>query len=434
MRSPRLLLPATLALTGCAVDSVPLGDDAHDELLLSKTAGAYLVDALEGGDVTLQTLLEQGDATVFQAAPTPSPLLEATAQLDDERTRAGKVPVSVLSYNVALLDAELLGFIDYKATPDLEERRRVLPELIFDDDGPDVVCLQEVWREEDVDTFLTKGRALGYRGFTQDRREYNDGVMIFLKDEAIAGGTVPALASHAAYTSQDGLEYFPGPGIKRGYLEVEAVHAEAGPLRVFCTHMQAFPETWHGRMRQARELGIAARTHADPDAAAELVIVAGDLNAGPYYKDETWEIPEGEPQTEWFHNALSYPLLLAYGGLVDAAIMGRPLDLATSDVTLGDTVVNDAKKSTEVPGVDPDWCAQTPVVTFTATDCNSLYFQQYAGTEYPARLDHVHVRDRPDLVVTRSELVFTKKMDFAGVQVEPSDHYGVLVELLVDPE
>lgn len=432
-----LLAGAPIPFAGCAFDAVPLGEDDHDELKLSETPGAYLVDALEGGDVSLRALLEQGEATTFRGAPDPTPLLEATAALDDERPRAGKVPVSVLSYNVGLLDAQIFGFIDYKATPDLEERRRVLPELVFGEERPDAVCLQEVWLEEDRETFLTKGRALGYTGFAQDRRAYNDGVMIFLREEAVAGGTIPALVDAAPYASQDGLEFFPGPGIKRGYLEVELVHAQAGPMRVLCTHMQAFPETWHGRMRQARELGIAARTHANPDPEAELVVVAGDLNAGPYYKAATWQPPEGEEQTQWFHNALSYPLLLAYADLVDAAVMGRPLEDAASDVTLGDTVVNDAAKSTEVPGAAEGWCDETPPTTLTATDCNTLYFAQYAGTEYPARLDHVHVRDRSDLVVTRSELVFTEKRRFGAgegvIEVEPSDHYGVHVELLVDP-
>jgi endonuclease/exonuclease/phosphatase family metal-dependent hydrolase len=408
---------------------VALGEDERDGRTLSETVAAYLVAALGDGDLTLQQLLEKGDALTFRGAPDPTPLLEATAALDDDRPRAGKVPVTILSYNVALLDAQIFGFIDYKRTPSLEERRRALPELVFTD-GAEVICLQEVWREEDVESFTVDARALGYQAFSQPRGDYNDGVMIFLKSSAIAGGTIPTLAGHAAYGSQDGLEFFPGPGIKRGFIEVAFTHAQAGPTRAFCTHMQAFPENWFGRMRQARELGIAARTRSADD---ELVIVAGDLNAGPYYKAAEWQPPEGETQTQWFHNALSYPLLLAYADLVDAAVMGRPADDAASDVTLGDTIVNDAAASITIPGAVAGWCDETPATTLTATDCNSLYFAQYAGTEYPARLDHVHVRQRDDIVVRESKVVFTEKRRFADVEVEPSDHYGVRVELLVDP-
>jgi hypothetical protein len=127
-------------------------------------------------------------------------------------------------------------------------------------------------------------------------------------------------------------------------------------------------------------------------------------------------------------------LLLAYGDLVDLAIMGRPTRDALADVVLGNTVVNDPATATTTPGVDPNWCANTPHTTFTATDCNSLYFAQYAGTEFPARLDHLFARD-PDerIVVTASRLDFTGKVRFGDTEVEPSDHYAVVVELLVRP-
>ena len=428
------LLVVTLALVACCAlacmpaELYPPGSDEDDDVPLADTPASYLQDALGETDVTLGELLGRAhDAFSFDAAPNPTALLTETNQLDDARDVVGTVPVRVLSYNVALLDAAIFWVVPYKRTPTLDERRAVLPELVFGT-GADVIGLQEVWKQEDVDAFLARADTDGYRGFATPRDQGNDGIMVFVRADKIDGDV--ELVDHHVYQSQDGLEYFPGPGIRRGWMEVSFTHVDAGPVRVLNTHMQAFPENWQGRMLQARELGISARTHAAED---ELVIVTGDLNAGPYYKSTTWQPPEGDEQTEWFHNAMSYPILLSYGELVDAAVMGRPAERAASDVTLGDTVVNDASTSAEIPGAAEGWCDETPNTTFTATDCNRLYFLQYAGTEFPARLDHVHVRDRPDLVVTSSDVVFTRPQRFADVDIEPSDHFGVEVELRVAP-
>jgi endonuclease/exonuclease/phosphatase family metal-dependent hydrolase len=386
--------------------------------------------ALEDGDgIALAELFTLGEELPFDKAPDPTELLERMNRRDDERPREDKARVTALDYNVALLDAHIFGIIPYKRTPDLDERKNALPGLIFARDA-DVIALQEVWRPEDVDTFLREGEQHGYRGFHQPRDDHNDGVMIFVRESSIAGGTTPELVDYAAYASQDGLEYFPGPGIRRGWIEVLFDHADAGRVRVFATHMQAFPEGWLGRMHQARELGMHARDDAARD---DLVLVMGDLNSGPFYVRDKWLAPGDVVQSAWLENTIAYPLLLEYGELIDTAIMGRPADLANDDVQLGKTVKNDPEKSTEVPGVTKGWCDDTPITTLTATDCNSLYFAQYAGTEYPARLDHIHARDREDLVVVRSDIVFTEKQEFANsVSIEPSDHYGVEVELLVD--
>lgn len=418
---------ALVAGTACGpADIFPMGSDEYDDRAVVDSPASYLLDALGEQDVTLGDLVARTrEQFSFTARPDPSALLTATSALDDARDATGTSSLRVLSYNVALLDAPIFWVIPYKRTPTLNERRDVLPELVFAT-GADVIGLQEVWRREDVDAFLARAETDGYRGFVHERNEGNDGIMVFVRADKIDGEAT--LADHHVYLSQDGLENFPGPGIRRGWMEVAFTHVDVGPVRVFNTHMQAFPENWLGRMQQGRELGIAARTHSSDD---ELVIVTGDLNAGPYYTATTWQPPTGAEQTEWFHNAMSYPLLLSYGNLVDAAVMGRPAELAASDVTRGDTVVNNGETSAEIPGAVAGWCDETPNDTFTATDCNRLYFLQYAGTEYPARLDHVHVRDRADLVVSSSRVVFTDEQRFTNVDIEPSDHFGVEVELLL---
>ena len=439
-RSPRLgpfvaalLAPFALAVAGCDLGAVGLGSDETDAFrLLDTAAGNHLAQVLEGGDaLTFQDVIEGGDNIVFTDTPVPQGFLRAQNTVDDDRNRHGRGNLSVLSYNVALLDVDLLGIIPYAETPDLDRRRRTLPGLVFET-GADVILLQEVWLEQDVERFIERGEEAGYEGFVQARTGHNDGLLSFVKKSAMAGGSSTEV-DFAAYGSQVGTEYFPGPGIQRGWLSVRFTHAEVGPITAFNTHMQAFPENWLGRMKQAREVGIILRQIQEE--SGDLVLFAGDLNAAPYYKKATWDVPGGATQDRWFHNTFSYSTLLTYGDLLDAVIMGRSANDAIADITLGDTVVNNADTALDIPGAEDGWCGRTPNTTFTATDCNSLYFDQYAGTEYPARLDHIFVSDRNGrVVVTGSEILFTKKLQFGDLSREPSDHFGVMVRMLVTPK
>jgi hypothetical protein len=122
---------------------------------------------------------------------------------------------------------------------------------------------------------------------------------------------------------------------------------------------------------------------------------------------------------------LAYPLLLHFGGLVDLVVMGRSPENAASDVDLG----------AQVKTVSPEWCAQIGHSTFTASDCNALYRIQYEGTEYPARIDHLLASDPTGRIhVAKSGLIFTDKVHFGdGLVIEPSDHYGIFVDLRVRP-
>jgi len=426
------LLLSAVGLAGCDLGDVPLGGDETDDFKLTETAAMrHIGDAIEGGaDLTLRGLIEKGDGVAFSGTPNPAALLTGTNTLDDGRARQGRAPVSVLTWNVALLDVNLLGVIPYTETPDLERRRRVLPGLAFET-GADVIALQEVWLDEDVETFSRRGQELGYRPFVHERQGHNDGLITFIREDAIAGGSTVSF-DFESYGSQVVTGYFPGPGIARGWLSVRFVHAGAGPIHVFNTHMQAFPENWLGRVKQAREIGILVREIQE--ATGDLVVVAGDFNSGPYYSKAEWTAPGGATVDRWLHNAIAYPTMLTYGNLVDAAIMGRPENDAIADITLGDTVVNNADTALDIPGAEEGWCERTPNTTFTATDCNSLYFDQYAGTEYPARLDHILVSDGDErVIVTKSALQFTEKQTFGDLVREPSDHFAVRVDMLVTP-
>ncbi len=421
-------------LSACDLGAVALGDDDVDQRLLSESPAAlHLVDALEGGgELTFAQLFERGEGLTFANRPDPSALLTATNVLDDARDRAGRVPLTLLTLNIGLLDLKVLGFIPYARTPDLDQRRQVVAGRIFSR-ADDVVLLQELWLEPDIEEFVRTGEDFGYRGFfPHDRSTHVDGLAIFVKESVISGGTTPSVRG-GTYASQDTKEYFPGPGIQRSWMSLRFIHPDVGPVTLFDTHLQSFPEHWLGRMKQGRELGIIMRQVLDDEETADdLILLGGDLNAAPYYTKATWTIPDGSVQDRWFHNTLLQPVLASYADLVDLAIMGRPARDALADVALGDTVVNDATTALDIPGASPDWCATTPTTTFTNTDCNSLSFEQYAGTEYPARVDHLLAHDpNGRIVVAKSELVFTKPEPFGGVVVETSDHYGVAAEIFV---
>lgn len=423
----RLLTAAPLLLASCS--PFPEGADDVDAREIGASDNlAHVAAALGDEGMTVYDLVHAGAELKLSERPDPTGLLDATAALDDERPAEGGTTLSVLSQNVGLLDAKIFFFFDYKRTPLLAERRDELFD-VFVRDEPDVALFQEVWIGEDVERFVDAARERGYLVSVGERFFHDDGLLLAVKESIVKDGAFVD-EGRGTYEHQDGLEYFPGPGIKRGYQWVRFEHVDAGEIVVFNTHMQAFAEQWANRARQARELGLAVQR----EAGSALAIVGGDLNSGPYYAHDERTLPDGTTQDVWFENAIAYAVLLEYGGLVDAAVMGRPVDDAAVDVRLGDTVVNDPETSVEVPGGVEGWCDQTPHLAFTASDCNSLYFAQYAGTEPPARLDHVHLRD-PDgrARALSSTIVFTEKETFDGdVETEPSDHYGVLVELMID--
>jgi endonuclease/exonuclease/phosphatase family metal-dependent hydrolase len=425
MRAP---LCFALVLASCA--PFPEGSSVLDALPIAELPHlAHVAEALAGDDERLTAYeLVQSGALDFDVAPDPTDLLRGMNALDDPRPATGGTPLRVLTQNVALLDANVFWFVDYARTPLLDERREALFDT-FTRDAPDVVMFQEVWLPEDVERFAAAASDAGYLTSVGERGWHDDGLLIAVKESIVDGGAFTA-TGHQAYEAQDGLEFFPGPGVKRGYQWVKFDHVDAGPMVVFNTHMQAFADQWSNRNKQARELGIVIERETDEGA---LAFVGGDMNAGPYYARDAWRLPDGAQETVWFANAVSYPLLLQYGGLVDLAIMGRAARDADADVVLGDTVVNDPETALQIPHAVDGWCDDTPLVTFTAWDCNTLYFQQYGGTEPPARLDHVLARDPEGRVrANASSLAFTEQETFGDVDTEPSDHYGVLVDLVID--
>jgi endonuclease/exonuclease/phosphatase family metal-dependent hydrolase len=416
-------LPAVLALaTGCGSQ---LGTQPEDDAALDDVPALHHVrNALaDARGMTVQDLFKDR-LLKFRTAPDPSARLADLLAQNATRARDGATRLAVLTYNVALLQARPFGLVTYAESPELQARRVVIPQLVMEA-GYDVVFLQEVWLGADVDRFKDQAPAHGFRVFTSDRGTSTDGLVVLVREAVVAPGTEPDVEG-VAYLEQDPKENIPGVQVKRGYLRVSLDVVGAGRVHLFNTHAQAFPDQWKNRMFQARALGLAMR-----DAAGDhdIALAGGDMNSGPYYRDDGWRPPSGQPQKDWWRNAVAWALLQHYGAAVDLFAMGQP----AQDVSLGITVVNDPDRSASIPGASPGWCAHTPDVVFTATDCNPLYFRQYAGTEYPARLDHLLARDQAGRVrVVSSGLRFTEPRDWGDAGVFPvSDHYAVQATLLI---
>lgn len=426
-----MFVPALLLSFACSKKPLTppsdLGSMPADAVKLADhPALAHIAAVYEGGpDATVADLFR---ATTLSGPPDPTALLVADQAANLSNYNEG-VALRVLDYNIALLDAHVFGFIPYKHTPYLDERRDELPAIILEQ-GYDIVGLQEVWQPQDLELFLNEAASRGYRAFHGDREAYNDGVLTLIKAELIAPGTEPVLFSEP-YEAQDTQEYFPGPHIKRGYVEVEFTHPTLGRLLVYNTHKLAFPARWPHRMSEARQLGARITSHVGADGVA---LVTGDMNAGSYYGSDTWQPPEGELDSGWWENAVSYALLRYYGGLSDLYVRGRPAEEADRDVVLGkkvsDLIASAGNGRADISASCADLLFPDG---FTASDCNYLYGAQYRDTEMPARMDLVFAADPAGRVyVTGSRNVFTERRSFDGSpDMEPSDHLGVAVDLRV---
>ncbi len=422
----QLAVGGLLLVAAACGPSVPLGSVEQDNTPINEVPELLHVAAvLENNTMPVKDLFNARNHK-FKDAPNPQLLLKGYQTGNDAKTPAANgVNLSVLTYNVAFLKASPFG-IKYSWSPEIDARLAVLPAAVMSR-GYDVVLLQEIWHAQELKKFQDDAPGMGYRMFAQDRAEYTDGLVILVKESILAPGSTPTLVN-TPYETQDEKEFWPGPKVKRGFLHLTMQHVTLGTIHFFDTHMQAFPDQWASRSAQARMLGLAARDASGSDG---LAIVTGDMNSGPYYRWNEWRTPNGGTEGDWWSNAVSYPMLLHYGGMADLFAAGTE----AQDVFLGNTVVNAWRDSTTIPGSVVGWCGKTPHVVFTATDCNDLYFRQYAGTEYPARLDHVMARDpRNRLVVTGSTLEFTNRREFPGRgSFELSDHFGVGVSMVVAP-
>ncbi len=402
-----------VAIAAACATAPPVGSVAADDALLSETTSlAYVARAMGRADARARDLFD--DDVPLVAAPDPTPALVAAAAVNP--TIHGGTTLRVATWNVGLLDTRAIvpGLPTFHS-PALAARRRVVPHLILLR-GFDVVLLQEVWAKQDLRRVLELADAYGYAAQTGPRDRYDDGLVTLVKRALIVDdGRRAALR----FDAQEPLEALLGPQIERGALSWSFTARGIGPVQVWNTHFQSLPSYWRERLAQARQLGLAV----DAAAADALLIVGGDVNAGPYYRLPSWTQRDGYVVDRWWQNALTYPALLHYGRLVDLVVRGRGPSRAVDDVRYGQLV------QSPLPA---DFCDRVPVDAFTATDCNGLYRRQYGGDEAPARIDHLFARDDHRRVhVARTGVWYDAPMRLGGEDVEPSDHAAVFVELVV---
>ena len=403
--------------------TVPVGAGAGDGVPLSDSPTLWhLADAIDGGaSLVTADLLRR--SLRFVSAPDPSAWLVETHRANPAAAPAA-VPLRVLTWNVALLDVHVAGR-PYRQSPWVQQRREAVFDRVLGADA-DVVLLQELWHRPEIQRLDHRARAAGYHLLCPPRRQV-DGLAILLRQGTFLG--TPEVELHA-YGHQDRLEALLLPRkdhILRSWMRVGFEHPRLGRVSVFDTHMQAYPHAWKHRLHQSRALGLeVARRPAD-----ELVLVGGDLNAGAFYGRQSWRRPDGSIDSAWWHDAISLPALHHYGGLSDLAIRGRPAQDVDLEVRLGRAVDNDPVAAAR-QGLG---CTAEHLRAYTATDCNLLYHRQYAGTEQPARLDHLLARDPTGRVhVAHSRHRFTERdVEVGGERIEASDHYAVEVDLRVAP-
>ena len=370
-----------------------LGSPVEDAVRLADSPVlAHL--AVAGGAGRAQDLLS---GVTYRQAPDPSAWLASRFAAHAALPPMVGAPLKILSFNVALLHRTYLG--QTVESPHRAVRRGPLVEAIFGG-GYDVILLQEVWNDDDAAAF--RAASSGYSVVTGSRR-HNHGLLMAIREDLV----VREERGEHIYRTQYHLEGAPGPSIRRGFLRWTIDTPHLGRLTFFDTHTSAFPWASTRRSLQARELGIAARARPSD----EVVIVGGDLNAGLYYRDDVRRNPHGKDTPGWWANATSIPLLLHYGGLEDLVHLGGP----AQDVAAGNALPDGLVGLEDLP----------PGETFTASDSNSLYAQQYGGTEIPARIDHLLVRQADTVRVRSSAVVFQERLPIGPTAMELSDHYGV---------
>jgi hypothetical protein len=370
--------------------------------------------------VTQLDHLMSSDADVFSSAPDPTALFASrrAAHAALPPLAEGASELRVLTFNAALLDRTYLG--NRVQMPELEVRGPVMGERLMRL-GYDILLLQEFWEWSDVEALQAAGEAAGYQVYGGSPTRHGEhGLAIAVRKELIAPDK-PQDRREQQFSAQRKLEYFPGPDVRRGWLTWSFTLAGTDQqVHLYDVHATSFVSFWLQRELQAREVGAEISTRP----AGDVVILGGDLNSGPYYHDDVWRDGDNSDVGEWWRNAVAYGLWLHYGEMYDVLnAVEIPMD-----VELGQSIPD--PRDHHVFRIEPygraRWCGEVEGVVFTATDCNALYFQSYAGTEYPARLDHLMVRDPSGVArVLESDIVLDRKMFFGGQELELSDHYGV---------
>jgi len=425
----KCLLSITVALLSCGAYATAFED--LDRACVQQSPYLQHLGVALNADQCLEARDLVNSKLDFRTAPDPTALLKQMQKLNSNTLSKPVKSLRLMSYNVALLEAKALGLATVMSSPYLNERRERLPEAIFATQA-DVIFLQEVWVGS-VRFFEDEAEKHGYTSFSTNKKNYDDGLMLLVRNDFMNDSKTLSVRA-IRYETQSYIETYGTLSVARGMIKVSLEHEKLGRLHLYNTHLLSFRGNWLDRINQTRELGknIVESTPED-----DLVFVGGDMNAGPYYRDDHWVGYLGYQAQDWWRNAVAYPALLHYGRLNDLMVMGLSEEDADLDVRYGNAVFNKLNKAKDSPGSMADWCkAIPPHRVFTATDCNSLHTAQYPEYEQPARQDHLFVHDTLGRIKVRDrKILFTEQIRISdAITTELSDHYGVMVDVDIGAE
>jgi exonuclease III len=410
----------------CALAAVACASGCNDVLdtpLVSDPRLAYLAEALETG--TSSRLSDLFNNPKFIQAPDPTALLEKM-QRENPPEQADAIPLSLVSLNMGLLRAHLFTTpLTVVEAPVVNERTPAVIDSVLNGTN-DIIFVQELWTPEAQAYAEMAAAKRGYRVAGHvGPNDVMTGLYTFIRADLVDNDFVEV--EQIDYTGDAADPFTLFVTVVRGFQVVSFMHPVLGTVRLYNTHFAPFPNGWRQRLHEQLQLG----DHMSSGSSGDIIFAGGDFNAGPYYASPAWTNADGKNVPDWFENALSYPVGLFFGGLDDLFIRGRPQNAAALDVTAGLSVLNVWEEARVTPFGAQGWCEEHRT-DFTATDCNSLYFKQYAGQEAPARMDHLLVRDPHRRVHAENSRIVFDQMQLPWGEVVPvSDHGAVRVDVKV---
>ena len=95
--------------------------------------------------------------------------------------------LSALTYNLALLNYKMFGFVPVRQAPHVPERRTAALRNVFGSD--DIIAFQEIWNPPDGQRFAERADASGYRYFDPPKLHASNGLGIAIRKQLIAPGS-----------------------------------------------------------------------------------------------------------------------------------------------------------------------------------------------------------------------------------------------------
>ena len=320
--------------------------------------------------------------------------------------------LSLLTFNTALLDYKIFGFLSVKYAPLVPERRQKILENIYKTD--DIIGLQELWQPSEADHFEKAATSQGYRFFNPTKTHASNGLALAIREDLVDTSSPVA---HDVYTFEAQLpkEFYAARltsfgidrGIKRGFQIVTFKHVDGFSVSVANVHYTAYSNNWRLRIKQAQQFASVIRS-----LKSEVVIALGDFNGDIHYSEDSFITSNGEAVPEWFANSYSTPLFGIAAGLDDWSTIGLGAEVLKQCYALPLRERDDR--------CAPTWDHQNTVVQ-----------AQYPVSGEPdARLDFIFGRSELPIQPPITSLAFTEKVPLSNGELSHlSDHYGVRVLL-----